>query len=86
MLMVTLEQLRRGAKLPLAECFRMELNLVLAALEHGDFLEGVRAVIVEKDNQPRWRPARLAEVSPESIRRFFAPRWKAADHPLANLP
>jgi len=86
MLMVTLEQLRRGAKLGLADCFRMELNLVHGALEHGDFLEGVRAVIVEKDNRPRWRPGRLAEVGAESIRRFFEPRWSAAEHPLATLP
>jgi enoyl-CoA hydratase/carnithine racemase len=86
MLVVTLEQLRRGAKLSLAECFRMELNLVHGALEHGDFLEGVRAVIVEKDNRPRWRPERLAEVDPAAVRKFFAPRWSAAQHPLASIP
>ena len=86
MLVVTLEQLRRGAKLSLAECFRMELNLVHGALEHGDFLEGVRAVIVEKDNRPRWRPERLGEVDPAVVRKFFAPRWSAAQHPLASIP
>jgi enoyl-CoA hydratase/carnithine racemase len=86
MLVVTLEQLRRGAKLPLADCFRMELNLVHRCLEHGDFLEGVRALIVEKDNRPRWKPARLAEVSAADVDRFFAPRWKPAQHPLAFIP
>lgn len=86
MLVVTLEELRRGAKLPLADCFRMELGMVYTALEHGDFLEGVRATIVDKDSRPRWRPARLAEVSAESVRAFFAPRWPAAQHPLASLP
>lgn len=86
LLVVTLEALRRGAGLSLADCFRMELNLVHGALEHGDFMEGVRAVIVEKDNRPRWRPERLAEVDPEAVRKFFAPRWNAAQHPLATIP
>lgn len=85
MLEVTFEQLRRGAILPLAECFRMELNLVHGSFEQGDFLEGIRARIVDKDNRPRWDPASLAGVTPESVASFFAPRWKDADHPLAHL-
>jgi enoyl-CoA hydratase/carnithine racemase len=83
MLNVTLEQLRRGAGLSLADCFRMELNLVHACFEQGDFLEGIRALIVEKDNQPRWRPARLADVP--ALDAFFDPRWKPGQHPLASL-
>lgn len=78
MLNVTLEQLRRGAQMPLADCFRMELNLIHGCFEQGDFLEGIRALIVEKDNQPRWRPAGVAGP-------FFVPRWPPAQHPLASL-
>jgi enoyl-CoA hydratase/carnithine racemase len=85
MLAVTLEQLRRGARLSLAECFRMELNLIHGCFEQGDFLEGIRALIVEKDNQPRWRPGRLAEVTRPAVDAFFDPRWKPAQHPLASL-
>jgi hypothetical protein len=85
MLEVTLEQLRRGATLSLAECFRMELNLVHGCFEQGDFIEGIRALIVEKDNQPRWRPPRLEEVERPAVEAFFAPRWAAAEHPLATL-
>jgi enoyl-CoA hydratase/carnithine racemase len=85
MLAVTLEQLRRGATLSLAECFRMELNLIHGCFEQGDFVEGIRALIVEKDNRPRWRPPRLAEVSPPAVDAFFKPRWPPAQHPLATL-
>jgi len=85
MLAVTLEQLRRGKTLSLAECLRMELGLMHGCLEQGDFLEGIRAVLVDKDNRPRWRPADLAQVDAETIRRFFAPRWAPGAHPLAHL-
>jgi enoyl-CoA hydratase/carnithine racemase len=85
LLVVTLEQLRRGRTLSLAECFRMELNLVHAAFEHGEFLEGIRAVLIDKDRRPRWNPRELAEVDPATIDRFFTPRWEPARHPLAHL-
>jgi enoyl-CoA hydratase/carnithine racemase len=86
MLAVTLEQLERGRNLPLADCFRMELNLIHGCFEQGDFIEGIRALIVEKDNRPRWRPSRLDEVRrTEVYDRFFKPRWDPAHHPLASL-
>ena len=85
MLAVTLEQLHRGATLSLADCFRMELNLIHGCFEQGDILEGIRAVIVDKDNQPRWRPAKLAEVAGAAVEKFFTPRWQPAQHPLADL-
>ena len=85
MLEVTFEQLRRGAVMTLAECLRMELNLMHACFEHSDMREGIRAVLVEKDNAPRWRPAALEDVTPAMIERFFAPRWRPRAHPLAHL-
>ena len=85
MLEVTFEQIRRGAAMALADCFRMELGLVTACFEQGDFAEGIRAVLVDKDNAPRWNPPTLEQVARESVERFFAPRWSAADHPLASL-
>ena len=85
LLKITLEQLRRGATLGLADCLRMELNLIHGCFEQGDFLEGIRALILDKDNAPRWRPASLAAVGRESVERFFRPRWSAAAHPLARL-
>ena len=86
MLAVTLEQLERGRDLSLADCFRMELNLIHGCFEQGDFIEGIRALIVEKDNRPRWRPSRLDEVRRDAVHDvFFKPRWDPAHHPLASL-
>ncbi|MGB9992227.1 enoyl-CoA hydratase/isomerase family protein [Pseudoduganella rhizocola] len=85
MMCVTLEMLRRGASLDLAECLRMERNLVRRNFEHGEVLEGVRALVIDKDNQPKWNPPTLAEVSPAMVERFFEPAWPAWAHPLRHL-
>ncbi|MGK7863530.1 enoyl-CoA hydratase/isomerase family protein [Falsiroseomonas sp. E2-1-a4] len=55
-LTVTLELLRRGATLDLAGCLAMELALTAHVTRHPDFAEGVRAVLVDKDQAPRWAP------------------------------
>ena len=47
---------------------------IVSRLVHGhDFYEGIRAVIIDKDNAPRWRPAHLEAVSEAEIERHFAP-------------
>lgn len=85
MLAVTLEQLRRGKSMTLAECLRMELGLVHHCFTQGDFIEGVRAMIIDKDNTPMWRPRRIEEVNDASVEAMFADPWAGATHPLANL-
>ena len=82
---VTLEQLHRGRRMSLADCFRMELNLVHACFDQGDFIEGVRALIVDKDQWPRWRPPILTDVMQSDIDEFFTPRWSPREHPLSAL-
>jgi enoyl-CoA hydratase/carnithine racemase len=72
MLCVTLSQLARGAEMSLADCFRMELGMAAHSFVQGDFLEGVRAVLIDKDNSPRWQPGRIEDVSEESVAAFFA--------------
>lgn len=85
MMAVTLEQLQRGRKMSLADCFRMELNLVYACFDQGDFIEGVRALIVDKDQKPRWKPSTLDAVTQDDVDEFFAPRWSPREHPLSAL-
>nr|WP_240702094.1 enoyl-CoA hydratase/isomerase family protein [Trinickia terrae] len=85
MLQVTREALLRGRSMTLAECFRMELGIATRAIEEGDFREGVRAHLVDKDRQPRWQPATLAEVRIERERHFLRSPWMSDRHPLAEL-
>ena len=85
MLEVTREALLRGRQMTLAECFRMELGIVGRAIEEGDFCEGVRAHLVDKDRKPRWAPATLVEVRTERVQHFLASPWRAEAHPLADL-
>ena len=56
-----------------------------ACFAQGDFLEGIRALIVDKDNAPRWNPSSLGQVSDDAVAAFFAPRWPPAEHPLSHL-
>ncbi|PHV06675.1 3-hydroxyisobutyryl-CoA hydrolase [Janthinobacterium sp. BJB412] len=85
MMAVTHELLRRGAALDVAGCLRMERTLVRHNFEDGEVLEGVRALVIDKDNAPRWKPATLAEVTAEMVERFFAPVWPDYAHPLRHL-
>jgi enoyl-CoA hydratase/carnithine racemase len=85
MLAVTLEQLKRGKSMSLTECLRMELGLVRHCFIQGDFIEGVRAMIIDKDNAPVWRPRHIEEVTDASVEAMFADPWAGATHPLANL-
>jgi len=71
-LCITLELLRRGRELPLAECFALELELDRQWFARGDIMEGVRALIIDKDKAPRWNPPSLDAVTAERIASFFS--------------
>lgn len=68
---VTLEQLRRGARMTLEACLDMEFHMDQEWLPRGDMVEGVRALIVDKDKRPRWSPASLEEVTQDLVQSFF---------------
>lgn len=72
-LKLALAQMRRGRTLSFEDCMRLEFRIVSRVLYGHDLYEGVRAVIVDKDNAPKWRPATLAEVSDAEIARHFEP-------------
>lgn len=73
------EQVRRGASLDFEEAMKVEFRIVSRIGDGHDFYEGVRAVIIDKDNQPRWKPASLDEVERSVIEHHFA---SLEDHEL----
>lgn len=73
-LKVTLVALRRARRLDsLERVLDQEYRVSCAALTAPDLVEGVRAQIIDKDRDPRWSPATLAEVADADVERFFAP-------------
>lgn len=70
---VTLESLRRARSLTLDEALEQEFRVGLRCLAGPDFREGIRAQVVDKDRNPRWKPATLSEVHAADVERFFAP-------------
>lgn len=79
-LKVAFRQLRLGAQArTFAENMTMEYRIAARVVQRQDFLEGVRAVIVEKDNAPRWDPPTLEGVSEAMLDAIFAPLPSAAE-------
>lgn len=70
---VTMAQLRRGKELDLAGCLALEYRMVHRFLASGEFAEGVRALLIDKDKRPQWQHARIEDVPPEEIEACFAP-------------
>ena len=80
-LKIAREQMRRGASLDFAACMRTEFRIVSRIVCGHDFYEGIRAVIIDKDQAPRWQPAALAAVSTAEVERHFAPLPDELDLP-----
>lgn len=70
-LKVTRQQIHRGKSQSMNECMQMEFVLAKHFLQSHDFFEGIRAILVDKDQSPHWRPAQLEEVSDEAVEAFF---------------
>ncbi len=94
MLHVVLEQVRRARSMTLADDLRMERDLVqhcfyTAHLDRSgassETVEGIRALAVDKDHQPRWNPASIEQVTPAMVEPFFTSPWPAGAHPLKDL-
>ena len=90
MLHVTLEQIRRARGMTLADNLRMERDMVHQCFHlrpgvESETVEGIRALAVDKDYQPHWKPARIEDVKPGMADAFFASPWNAQTHPLREL-
>ena len=74
-LKITLRNLREAASFKrVEECFQQDYRIALACIAGHDFIEGIRAAIVDKDRKPAWRPDKLEAVTPEIVERHFQVR------------
>ncbi|KAG7240517.1 hypothetical protein INR49_026801 [Caranx melampygus] len=71
-LKITFKQLQAGATLSLQDVLVMEYRLSQACMRGCDFYEGVRAVLVDRDQNPSWKPSTLEEVSEQSVDQCFS--------------
>lgn len=90
MLHVVLEHIRRARGMGLADDLRMERGLVRRCFQlrpgtASETVEGIRALAVDKDHQPRWNPARVEDVTPAQVSAFFDSPWPDHAHPLRAL-
>lgn len=72
-LKVTMRQLIEGANLTLAQDLQSEYRLSQRFMLDNDFYEGVRAVVVDKDQNPKWNPADIEDVTQEKLDWYFSP-------------
>jgi len=72
-LKITLRQLTVGRHYDLDASLTLEYRLTQHVMAEHDFYEGIRAMLIDRDRQPRWRPATLAEVSDSIVDEYFAP-------------
>lgn len=69
---IAFRQIRKGANLSFEDCMKLEYRLARYCMTHPDFYEGVRAVILDKDNSPKWSPATLEEATEDFVAEAFA--------------
>ena len=72
-LAITFRQMRHGRELSFHDAMILEYRIVSRILDATDFYEGVRAVIIDKDQAPKWSPARIEEIRSETIDAYFKP-------------
>jgi enoyl-CoA hydratase len=94
MLHVALEHVRKARDMTLAEDLRMERDMVRHCFHsthlgrHGaatETVEGIRALVIDKDQKPIWNPSRVEEVTSGMVEPFFQSPWPAFAHPLKDL-
>ncbi|HEY1607734.1 MAG TPA: enoyl-CoA hydratase/isomerase family protein [Paraburkholderia sp.] len=69
----------------MADTLRRDLDLTRSTFARGDVMEGIRARLIDKDDRPQWRIARIEDLRAEEVERMFDSPWSATQHPLADL-
>ncbi|MED4550898.1 enoyl-CoA hydratase/isomerase family protein, partial [Bacillus licheniformis] len=72
-LKITMKQLADGRQNTLEECFATDLVLAKNFLKHNDFFEGVRSVLIDRDQSPNYKYRNVSDVTDEAVDRFFQP-------------
>ncbi|MDD2918476.1 enoyl-CoA hydratase/isomerase family protein [Rhodoferax sp.] len=94
MMHVALEHIRRARSLTLAQDLRMERDMMRHCFfprhlgrgtRQTEVSEGIRALVIDKDNAPKWKPARIEDVTADMVAPFFDSPWPAHSHPLRAL-
>ncbi|WP_144209504.1 enoyl-CoA hydratase/isomerase family protein [Shewanella donghaensis] len=78
-------QANLGTSKTLAECFKWELGVSVNCCSYGDFCEGVRALLIDKDRNPQWRFNHASDVTAEAVTQLLTSPWQADDHPLKGI-
>ena len=79
------KQLEVGKSLSLADCFKMELGVSVQCAANGEFTEGVRALLIDKDRTPKWMFDTVHDVDNKTLDTMFTSPWDENNHPLKNL-
>ena len=69
--MIAFEQMQRGGNLTFNDCMKLEYRIVSRILQADDFFEGIRAVLVDKDQTPNWRPSHIGQVDSADLASYF---------------
>ncbi len=69
---IAFRQIRTGKNLEFEDCMKLEYRLAVRFMAGHDFYEGTRAIVIEKDLQPRWQHLRLEDVTDELVDQYFA--------------
>lgn len=80
-----MRQLQLGKNMTLKEVVHWELIMALQSVRHPDFAEGIRAMVVDKDFQPQWQHASVADVPEAWVEGLLTPLWGAGEHPFNQL-
>ncbi|WP_422375751.1 enoyl-CoA hydratase/isomerase family protein [Roseibium sp.] len=80
--LIAFEQMKRGGDLSFNECMKLEYRIVSRILQGTEFYEGIRAVLVDKDQNPKWTPSQFGQVDSADLASYFE-EPEGGDLPLA---